>query len=87
MGQKVRLRVTDSSGVALSGVRVSWNALENGSVDGSARTDAGGIAEATWTLGRRAGAQRLLVQIGNARYMKATEASSIQCSRAALTAG
>lgn len=70
--QVVRVRVTDTLGIALAAVRVAWTALENGKVEGVARTDSAGQAEATWTLGRRAGSQRLLVQVGNARYVPAT---------------
>lgn len=70
--QVVRVRVTDTLGVALAAVRIAWTALENGSAEGSARTDSAGQADAKWTLGRRAGSQRLLVQVGNARYVPAT---------------
>lgn len=71
-GQVARVRVTDTLGVALDGVRVAWNALDDGAVVGAPRTDTAGFAEATWTLGRKAGAQRLLVQVGNSRYTPAT---------------
>ena len=63
----IRMRLTDSSGVALDGVPVRWRALDGGSVAGEARTDSLGIASATWTLGPRAGWQRLLAQVGNPR--------------------
>jgi 5-hydroxyisourate hydrolase-like protein (transthyretin family) len=70
--QPVRVRVTDTLGVALASVRVAWSALDDGTVVGSPQTDTAGYAEAQWTLGRRAGSQRLLVQVGNARFTPAT---------------
>jgi adhesin/invasin len=63
----IRMRVTDSSGVALDGVLVRWSALDGGIVSGEARTDSLGVASATWTFGPRAGRQRLLAQVGNPR--------------------
>lgn len=67
-----RLRVTDTLGVALAGARVSWRVLDGGGITGASRTDTAGYAEATWVLGKRAGYQRLLVQVGDARYTPAT---------------
>lgn len=67
VGTPVRVRVTDSSGVALDGVPVRWTVLDGGSVTGEARTDSLGFASAAWTMGPRAGRQRLLAQVGSAR--------------------
>lgn len=81
----VALRVTDSTGVALSGVRVAWTTLDGGSVEGAATTDSVGYAYASWWLGTRAGVQRLRVQLGDARYLpantlRATAAPSVPAS-------
>ena len=73
LAQPVVLRVTDTIGMALGLVRLSWSTLDGGTVTGSARTDSTGSAQAYWTLGRRAGQQRLLVQLGNPRLIPATK--------------
>lgn len=67
----VALRITDSLGVALAGVRVAWTTLDGGTVEGAASTDSVGYAYASWWLGPLAGAQRLRVQLGDARYLPA----------------
>lgn len=77
----VRVRVTDTTGTALTAVRVAWSALDGGSAAGADRTDSLGIAVASWTFGPRAGQQRLLVQVGNPRFTPATTV------RAAVAAG
>ena len=62
------VRVTDSSGVALSDVPVSWSADDGGRVVAAeARTDSLGQTRARWTLGPKSGAQRAYVQVGSAR--------------------
>ena len=64
----VAIRVTDSSGVALADVPVSWVAGDDGAVVPSEpRTDSLGEARARWTLGPKSGAQRAYIQVGNAR--------------------
>jgi len=65
--QPVTLRFSDSTGVALAGVPVTWTLLDGGSVEASARTDSLGNATARWTFSPRAGGQRLLAQVGNPR--------------------
>jgi hypothetical protein len=70
--QPARIRVTDTAGVALASVRVAWSTPDGGTVAGSPQTDSAGYAEAAWTLGRRAASQRLLAQVGNARFTPAT---------------
>jgi len=58
--------------VVLTAVRVVWTTLDGGSVVGTERTDSLGTAEARWTLGPRAGTQRLVAQVGNPRFTPAT---------------
>ena len=70
LGAPVAIRVTDSSGAAVADVPVAWTALDGGTVEALApRTDSLGAASARWTLGRRAGSQRMRVQVGNPRTM------------------
>ena len=71
LAEPLRVRVTDSLGAALADVRLAWSALDGGKATGGALTDSAGYAEALWTLGPRAGSQRLVVQVGNARYTPA----------------
>ncbi|HKO15235.1 MAG TPA: Ig-like domain-containing protein [Gemmatimonadaceae bacterium] len=62
----VALRVTDSLGRVLPDVPVTWIALDGSTLDtADARTDSVGEAHAHWTLGARAGTQRLRAQIGS----------------------
>lgn len=68
----VAIRVTDTLGVALAGVRVAWTALDGGAVSGATLTDSVGTAEARWTFGPKAGGQRLRAQVGDARHVPAT---------------
>jgi hypothetical protein len=49
----------------LPDVPVSWQALDGTVEPLTPRTDSTGIARARWTLGRRAGAQRLRAQVGS----------------------
>lgn len=66
----VVVRVTDSAGVPLPDVPVSWSALDRGSVTAQGeRTDSLGQAAAKWVLGHRAGTQRLKVEVGNPRTL------------------
>lgn len=81
----VRVRLTDSSGTALTAVRLAWSALDGGTVNGAERTDSLGIASAQWTLGPRAGEQRLLVQAGNPRFTPATTVRAMAAAGAAAT--
>ena len=70
--EAVAVRVTDSLGMALGDVPVTWSALDGGRLTAvSARTDSLGEARATWKLGSKAGRQRARVQVGNARTMPA----------------
>lgn len=68
--EPVVVRVTDSAGAALADVPVAWSAHDRGAVASlGPRTDSLGEARARWTLGPKAGTQRLRVQVGNARLM------------------
>lgn len=67
----VHVRVTDTLGIALEAVRVAWRALDGGAVEGVSVTDSAGHAEARWTLGTRAGPQRLQVNVGDPRLIPA----------------
>ncbi|MEO8636723.1 MAG: Ig-like domain-containing protein [Gemmatimonadales bacterium] len=67
----IRVRLTDSSGIALEGVPVRWTVLDGGSVIAEARTDSLGVASARWSFGPRAGRQRLLAQVGHHRTIPA----------------
>jgi hypothetical protein len=69
--QPVTLRFSDTTGVALAGVPVTWTLLDGGAVEASARTDSLGNATARWTFSPRAGRQRLLAQVGNPRTIPA----------------
>jgi hypothetical protein len=62
------VRVTDSTARALPNVPVSWTALDGGRVEAlTARTDSAGEARADWTLGPKAGKQRMRVHVGAGR--------------------
>ena len=66
----VVVRVTDSAGTALADLPAAWSTPDGGSVTAiAARTDSLGEARARWKLGPKAGRQRALVQVGNARTM------------------
>jgi adhesin/invasin len=86
------IRVTDSSGAAVADVPVAWTTVDGGAIDPLAsRTDSLGQAWARWTLGPRAGRQRLRVQVGNPRTMPpftvATEAVPGPAVAAAVVSG
>ncbi len=66
----IAIKVTDSLGTALADVPVAWITRDGGTLlTLEQRTDSLGEASAQWTLGPKSGAQRLRVQIGNARTM------------------
>jgi len=69
--EPVSVQVTDSSGVALADLPVTWTALNGGTISqASARTDSTGLARAHWRLGTRAGTQKVQVQVGNPRTLR-----------------
>ncbi|HVE78511.1 MAG TPA: Ig-like domain-containing protein [Gemmatimonadaceae bacterium] len=62
------VRLTDSTGRPLADVPVTWTAQDGGSVAAAAaRTDSLGELRVRWTLGPRAGTQRLRALIGSGR--------------------
>jgi hypothetical protein len=62
------VRVTDSTARVIPDILVSWTALDGGRVQAlAARTDSAGEARAEWTLGPKAGKQRLRVHVGAGR--------------------
>jgi Big-like domain-containing protein len=66
----VGIRVTDSTGVPLGDLPVTWSTEGAGSVEGDgARTDSVGEARAHWRLGPRAGLQRVFAQVGGPRAL------------------
>lgn len=65
LSDTIAVRVTDSTGRALQDVPVQWTASADGSIDALApRTDSLGVARAVWTLGAKAGRQRVRAQVG-----------------------
>lgn len=79
----VGIRVTDSTGAALADVPVAWAARDGGAADGLvARTDSLGFAYARWTLGPKAGRQRLRVQVGNPRTLPPATLSAVAIAAA-----
>ena len=97
LARPVALQVTDTSGLALADVPVSWTALDGGAFSqADARTDSLGEAHAHWRLGPKAGRQRARVQVGNPRTLppfaiaaraSAGEAASLVGDRAATRSG
>lgn len=67
--QPVTLRYTDTTGVPLASIPVTWTLPDGGSVDAAARTDSLGNAVARWTFSGRAGRQRLVAHVGNPRLI------------------
>jgi len=64
------VRVTDSSGLALADVPVTWTALDGGVFSlADPRTDSLGEVRAHWRLGPKTGRQRAKVQLGNPRTL------------------
>jgi hypothetical protein len=85
--QEIGLRLTDSTGRALSDIPLAWVALDGGSISGAAsRTDSLGEARAHWTLGTTAGRQRIRVQIGSGRAVPPVTLTAIASSGAATAA-
>jgi adhesin/invasin len=68
LAEPMTVRITDSTGVAMTDVPVAWSADDGGSILASeSRTDSLGEARARWTLGPKSGAQRAYVQVGSPR--------------------
>lgn len=78
------IRVTDSTGLVLADLPVSWRTPDGGQLTAlGARTDSIGEARALWRLGPRAGRQRLLAQVGNPRTMPPLTVSTTALAGAA----
>ena len=70
LAEPVVIRVTDSLGLALADIPVTWSTPDGGAVTGlGTRTDSLGEARARWVLGPKAGRQRVRAQVGNARLV------------------
>ena len=82
------VRVTDSSGVALADVPLTWSADDDGKIVASeSRTDSLGEARARWTMGPKSGAQRAYVQVGSPRAVpRFVVRATAQAGRAATVA-
>ncbi|MEZ4413190.1 MAG: Ig-like domain-containing protein [Gemmatimonadales bacterium] len=62
------IEVTDTLGMVLADVPVTWTALDGGAfTQASTRTDSMGMAAAHWRVGPKAGLQRARAQVGNPR--------------------
>ena len=87
LSRPVVVRVTDSAGAPLADVPIHWAALDHGGVTASAeRTDSLGQAAAQWTLGPRAGTQRLRAEVGNPRTLSPYTITATGLAGAAVTA-
>src|SRR5690606_35654006 len=82
--QPLVVEVTDAYGNPVSGVGVEWLAGAGGGLvnASTATTDAAGRAQATWTLGPRAGEQRLTVIAGQSA-VTVVAAAGVGCRRTA----
>lgn len=69
LSRPLGIRVTDSAGRPLPGVPVRWTALQGTAIARSARTDSAGEAQVDWTLGAKAGLQRLRAAVGSGRLV------------------
>lgn len=67
----ISIRVTDSLGAPLTGIPVSWTALDGGAIQPLApRTDSLGEARAQWTLGPKTGTQHAQVRLGSGHTVR-----------------
>lgn len=84
---QIGVRLTDSTGRALSDIPLAWVALDGGSISAAAsRTDSLGEARAHWTLGTAAGRQRIRVQIGSGRTVPPVTLTAVATSGPAAKA-
>jgi hypothetical protein len=85
LSDTVAIRIADSTGRVLPDVPVTWVALDGGRVEAiDARSDSLGEARARWTLGPKAGTQRLRAQVGSGHGKTAVPPLTL---RAAAQAG
>ena len=83
----IAIRVSDSTGRALADVPVAWVALDGGRAEAlDARSDSLGEARARWTLGPKAGTQRLRAQVGSGHGKGAVPPVTVRASAQAGTA-
>ncbi len=81
IGDTVAIHVTDSTGRALGDVPVSWIALDGGKAEAvDARTDSLGNARVRWTLGAKAGTQRIRAQVGSGHGKSAVPPITLRAS-------
>lgn len=88
----VALQVTDTNGLAMADVPVSWTALDGGTFSqADARTDSMGEAHVHWRLGPKTGRQRARVLVGNPRtippFVIAAMASAGKATSIAVVSG
>lgn len=87
LSDPIGVRLTDSTGRALSDIPLAWVALDGGSVNGAAaRTDSLGEARARWTLGTTAGRQRIRLQVGSGRSVPPVSLTALATAGAPATA-
>ncbi|HZI40064.1 MAG TPA: Ig-like domain-containing protein [Gemmatimonadaceae bacterium] len=83
----ITIRVADSTGRALADVPVTWAALDGGRAQAiDTRSDSVGEARALWTLGPRAGPQRLRAQVGSGHGKGAVPPLTVRATAGAGTA-
>jgi hypothetical protein len=81
LGDTIAIRIADSTGRALGDVPVNWVALDGGRVEAiDSRSDSLGTARARWTLGAKAGTQRLRAQVGSGHGKTAVPPVTIRAS-------
>ena len=77
----IAIRITDSTGRALSDVPVTWVALDGGrAAPIGARSDSVGEARVLWTLGSKTGTQRLRAQVGSGHGKSAVPPVTIRAT-------
>jgi len=87
IGDTIAIRVSNSTGRALADVPVTWVALDNGRAQAlEARSDSVGEARAIWTLGPKAGVQRLRAQVGSGHGKSAVPPVTVHATAGAGTA-
>ena len=64
LAEALVVKLTDTTGRALADVPVTWQTKDGGKLEpATARTDSLGAARTSWTLGRRAGRQQVIMRI------------------------
>lgn len=84
LSDTLAIRVSDSTGRVFADVPVQWTALDGSVVAPVApRTDSMGLARALWTLGKRAGTQRVRAQVGSGLASQGIPAVTVKATAAA----